>query len=368
MSSPVPAHYGEDWLKLYRNTLGMFCELLQTRHDAFIMTGSGSLSLEAAMCSLVEPGDKIIADESFADCARLYGGTVIDVTPAPGEALDPALIQSKLSEEKDVKIVAILHNVTWTGVTNPIDLIGEMVEREGAIFVIDAVSSVGGTEIRTDDWHVDVVCSASEKALALPPGIAPVAVGGKAWEKIQGRKPPIRSLYLDFLRYKRPPIDPEWRWHPTPYTPATTLIRALNESLKKIIREGPDRVFKRHEVAGRAVRAGFKAAGLKPIVKDEKCASNTVTAILWPEGYDYTTFWNTLYRRFNLMIGNPPEQTTHIDGRQYFRVAHMGNTASSEYVLSALGKIEAALKHVGYAVSSGVMVKAAQEVFLSGGL
>ena len=368
MSAQVPAHYMDEWLKLYGNTLRMLRELLYTRNDAFIMTGSSSVSLEGAMCSLVEPGDKVIADEIFADYARLYGGKVVDVTPTPGEAIDPALIQKKLREERDVKIVAILHNVTWTAVTHPIDQIGEIVANAGAVFVIDAVSSIGGIEIRMDDWHVDVIGSGSQKALAVPPGIAPVAVGKKAWEKIEKRKEPIKGVYLDFVRYKKPPIDPEWKWHPTPATPATTLIRALHDSLKKIHGEGLERVFKRHEVAGKAVRAGIKAARLKLLVKDEKYASNTVTGIVWPQGYDYAKFWRTLYDRYNIMVGNPPEQSLHaIEGKRIFRIGHMGNTASPEYILPTLGRVEAALKGVGYAVTPGAMVKAAQEIFLAEG-
>jgi aspartate aminotransferase-like enzyme len=369
MSAQVPAHYMDEWLKLYGDTLRMLRELLYTKNDAFIMTGSSSVSLEGAMCSLVEPGDKVIADEIFTDYARLYGGKVVDVTPPPGEAINPALIQKKLREEKNVKIVAILHNVTWTAVTHPIDQIGETVDNAGAIFVIDAVSSIGGIEIRMDDWHVDVVGSGSQKALAVPPGIAPVAVGKKAWEKIENRKQPVRGVYLDFLRYKRPPIDPEWKWHPTPMTPATTLIRALHDSLKKIHKEGLERVFKRHEVAGKAARAGIKAAGLKLLVKDENYASNTVTAIVWPQGYDYTKFWRTLYDRYNVMVGNPPEQSLHaIEGKQIFRIGHMGNTASPKYILPTLGRVEAALKGAGYPVTSGAIVKAAQDVFLSEGM
>lgn len=359
MSAQVPAHYMDEWLRLYKNTLQLLRELLYTKNDAFIMTGSSSVALEGAMCSLVERGDKVIADESFADYARLSGGKVVEVTPPPGQVLDPALIERKLREEKDVKIVAVMHNVTWTAVTHPIDEIGKIAEDAGAIFVIDAVSSIGGMEIRTDDWHIDVVCSGSQKALSVPPGIAPVTVGKKAWEKIEKRKDPITSSYLNFLYYRKPPNDPEWRWHPTPYTPATTLIRALNQSLKKIRKEGLENVFRRHIVTAKALRAGIRAAGLKLFVKDEKYASNTVTAVHWPEGYSYEKFWRYLYDRCNLMIGNPPEQ-----GRRYFRIGHMGNTASRDYVLPSLSKIEEALKHVGYNVRLGSMVRAAQEVFV----
>ena len=365
MSVQVPAHYMNEWLQLYKETLQMLRELLFTQNDAFIMTGSSSISLEGAMCSLVEPGDKVIADEVFANYAKLQGGKVIDVTPTPGQALDPALIRKKLQEEKDVKVVAVLHNVTWTAVTHPIDQIGEIVEKEGAVFVVDAVSSIGGIEIKTDDWHIDVVGSGSQKALGVPPGIAPVAVGKKAWEKIENRKEPIRSDYMNFLYYRKPPPDPEWTWHPTPNTPATTLIRALNESLRKIHKEGLEHVFRRHMIARRALRAGIRAAGLKLFVQDDKYASNTVTGIVWPEGYDYAKFWRILYDKYNMMVGNPPEQSLHaLDGKRIFRIGHMGNTALRDYLLPCLSNIESALSQVGFKVTPGAMVKAAQEVFL----
>ena len=366
MSVQVPAHYMEHWIALYRDTLQMLRDLLYTKNDAFIMTGSSSISLEGAMCSLVEPGDKVVADEVFADSARLQGGNVIDVTPAPGHALVPALIQKKLQEERDVKVVAVLHNVTWTGVTHPIDEIGEIAEKEGAVFVVDAVSSIGGIEIRMDDWHIDVIGSGSQKALAVPPGIAPVAVGKKAWEKIEHRKEPIRSEYMNFLHYRKPPPDPDWKWHPTPSTPATTLIRALNESLKKIHTEGLEHVFRRHLIARNALRAGIRAAGLNLFVEDDRHASNTVTAVVWPEGYDYAKFWRTLYDKYDLMVGNPPEQSLHALGaKRIFRIGHMGNTASPDYLLPCLSRIESALGEVGFAVTPGAMVNAAQAVFFN---
>jgi aspartate aminotransferase-like enzyme len=280
--------------------------------------------------------------------------------------LEPALIRKKLREEGDVKIVAVLHNVTWTAVTHPIDEIGEIAEQEGAIFVVDAVSSIAGIEIRTDDWHVDVIASGSQKALGIPPGIAPVTVGKKAWEKIETRKIPITSDYMNFLNYRKPPPDPDWKWHPTPNTPATTLIRALNESLKKIHGEGLEHVFRRHRIARDALRAGVRAGGLRLFVEDGKYASSTVTAIVWPNGFDFGKFWRILYDEYDLMVGNPPEQSLHaLDGKRIFRIGHMGNTASADYVLPCLGKMESALRRTGFNVAPGGMVQAAQEVFLT---
>ena len=104
------------------------------------------------------------------------------------------------------------------------------------------------------------------------------------------------------------------------------------------------------------------------MVKDEKYASNTVTGIVWRQGYDYVKFWRALYDRYNMIVGNPPEQSLHaIEGKHIFRIGHMGNTASPDYLLPTFGRVEAALRNVGYDVKPGAMVKATQEVFLSEG-
>lgn len=365
MGSPLMAHYMDDWMDVYNETIDMLKKLLQTKNDVYILTGSGSSALEAAICSVVELGDKVIVDQMFRDLVQIYGGEPIEIPVAFGNHIDPSEIERKLEQEKDVKAVAIIHNITFSAVTNPIEEIGRIAYDHGVLFIIDAISSLGGIEIKTDDWHIDLVCSAGQKALAIPAGIAPVSVSPRALEMMENRKEPIRSKYLNLLRYVKPPIDPLMKWHPTPSTCSTVLIRALWRSLKNILREGLQNCFKRHSVAAKAAREGLKAMGLELLVKDERYASNTVTAVEWPDGCDYPKFWRIMYDDYNIMLGNPPEHQPRGLERPIFRLAHMGNTASIGCVLTGLAYIERALNRVGFETESGQGAATAQRVFQS---
>ncbi len=362
MGRPILAHYMEEWVGLYNETISMLKEVFQTKNDVFIITGSCSAALEAAVCSIIEPGDKVIADEIFRLAVKAHGGKLIDVSVPIGNYNTPERIEAVLKREGDVKAVALLHNISWGGVTNPIDEIGEIVNKHGAIFIVDAVSSLGGIDLKPDEWHIDMPCSGPQKALSVPPGISFLSVSQKAWEVMEKRKEPIQSWYLNLLYYRRPPIDPKKTWHPTPTTCSTVLVRALWQSLKTILKEGLENVFKRHAVAAKAMREGIRAMGLELLVKDERYASDTVTAVVWPKGYDYKKFWYTLYNDYNIMIGNPPIQQP-IPGKTIFRVGHMGSTAQPDVALMALSCIERALIRVGYKVKAGAGVAAAQEIF-----
>ena len=362
MGRPILAHYMDEWLELYNETISMLKKLFRTKNDVLIITGSCSAALEAAICGIIEPGDKVIADEIFRVAVKAHGGKLIDVSVPTGNYNTPERIEEALKREGDVKAVALLHNISWGGVTNPIDEIGEIVNKYGTIFIVDAVSSLGAIDLKPDEWHIDIPCSGSQKALSVPPGISFLSVSQKAWEIMENRKEPIQSWYLNLLDYRRPPIDPQKIWHPTPTTPSTVLIRALWQSLKMILEEGLEHVFKRHAVAAKAVREGIKAMGLELLVKEERYASNTVTAVVWPEGYDYKKLWYTLYNDYNIMIGNPPIQQP-IPGKTIFRIGHMGSTAQPSVVLMALSYVERALKRVGYETKAAAGVAAAQEIF-----
>lgn len=364
MSHPLIAHYMDDWVELYKDVIGMLRRVFKTEGSVFLITGSGSAGLEAAIASTVETGDKVVADKYFNRYVEVYGGRVIPVDAPFGEAVTADHIEEILRREGDVKVVALAHNNSGTSVTNPIDEIGKTVSEYGALFVVDAVSSLGGIDVRFDEWSIDLCCGATQKALAVPPGLAPVAVSDKAWETMEKRKEPIKSVYLNLMKYREASKPPMGKFHPTPHTPSTVLVLALLQSLKNILNEGLENVYKRHAVASKAVREGLKSLGLKLVVKDERYASNTVTAIRWPENYDYNKFWYTLYNKYNIMIGNPPIQSeVWPESRGCFRIGHMGNTASIHYILPTFSYIEFALRDVGYAVKEGELVKVAQKIF-----
>jgi aspartate aminotransferase-like enzyme len=366
LSLPLPAHYMDAWVEMFKDVTGMLKTVFGTKSQPFIITGSGSSGLEAAAAAVIEPGDKIAADvtgdDVFAPFVQAYGAKLVPLEIPPGTALKPDKLREILRRERDVKAIATSHNITSAGVTNPIKELAEVAKEFDALVLADVISSIGGIELKMDEWGIDICCGATQKALSVPPGLALVAVSDRAWSVVEKRRTRIGCEYLNLLRYREAANSPQSLWHPTPDTCSTLLVKALQRSLKNLLEEGLDAVYKRHETVGKAVREALKALGLELLVADEIYASNTVTGVRWPSGPDYRKFWRTLYDEFDIMIGNPPVSDVETSTR-WFRVGHMGTTASSKFVLPTLAHIEIALSRAGYRVDLGQGVGAAEKVF-----
>jgi aspartate aminotransferase-like enzyme len=365
MCLPTPAHYMDDWVERYNDVTKGLKSFFGTKNNPFIITGSGSSGLEAAAATAIEPGDKVLADSTgddvFAPFISAHGAKLIPLEIPPGTGADPDNIRSILEKEKNVKAIATCHNITATSATNPIDEIGGIAAEYGCLFLVDVISSIGGMKVEMDKWNIDICCAATQKAFSVPPGLAMVAVSPKAWSVAERRKTRIESEYLNLVRYKEAASPPQNEWHPTPDTCATTLVRALQQSIHDILDEGLERVFHRHAVVAEAVREGFKGMGLELLVQDPKRYSNTVTAAKWPKGGDYTRFWRTMFDEFNIMLGNPPRADPRT-ATGWFRMGHMGNTARSEFVLPSLGYMERAMRKAGLRVELGNGTSAAQRI------
>ena len=366
LSLPLPAHYMDAWAEMFNDVTGMLKTLFGTKSQPFIITGSGSAGLEAAVAAVIEPGDKVAADvtgdDVFAPFVQAHGAQLVPLEIPPGTALQPERLREILKKEKDVKAIATCHNITAAGVTNPIKELAEVAKEFDALVLADVISSVGGIELKMDEWGIDICCGATQKAFSVPPGLALVAVSDRAWSVAEKRRTRIESEYLNLLRYREAANPPQSLWHPTPDTCSTLLVKALQRSLKNLFEEGLGAVYQRHETVGRAVREAMKALGLKLLVADERYASNTVTAVRWPSGPDYRKFWRTLYDEFDIMIGNPPISDVRTS-TGWFRVGHMGTTASSKFVLPTLAHLELALSRAGYKVNYGQGVGAAEKIF-----
>ncbi|MEM3669589.1 MAG: alanine--glyoxylate aminotransferase family protein [Nitrososphaerota archaeon] len=362
MSEPPPAHYMDDFVAIYDEVITLLKQVFGTRGDVFLITGSGSAGLEASITSLIEPGEKVISDEYYLKFLQAIGAKPIMLQRGRGEAITADMIEKILRREQDICAIAVAHNDTAQGLTNPIDEISEVAKKYSVLLIIDAVSSFGGIPIKFDDWGIDICSSASQKALSIPPGLVPIAVSRYAWEKIMNRKNPIPSRYLNLLTY-REAHEQYGSWHPTPFTTSPTLVKALLVSLRKLMAEGLNNVYERHAKTAMAVREAVKSAGFKLLVMDEKYSSNTVTAVRWPDGYDYRKFWNLLYRKYNVMIGNPPAQWEAWPiFKDSFRIGHMGRTAMRDYVLSTISAIEKALIDINYPIKKGVMTEMVEAI------
>lgn len=360
MSRPVMAHYGPEWTPIITETTDMLKKVFQTKNDVFIMPGSGTLSMETSVVSLFEHGDKVFSiisgffGKRFRDLASSHGAKVVEHQVAFGEPIEPDVVDRKLAQEKDVKAITVIHNETSSGTIAPIKQLGEIARKHDALLIVDSISSLGGLDLRTDEWNVDVNASASQKCIGVPPGLSLIAVGERAWEFMKRRKSPIPGIYMNLSKWREAAKKAS-----SPVTTPSSLILGLRASLIEILEEGLEKRFSRHAVAGRAVREGVKAMGLQLFATKEKYASNTVTVIKTPPRIDDAKLREIMSEKHGIMIGGGLGE---LEGKT-FRIGHMANTASRTYVMPTLSALESALADLGFKLEAGKGVTAAHKAF-----
>src|SRR5262245_2537798 len=247
----------------FRQTLAEVLEDLQyvycTKNPVIPLTASGTGAMEAAVANCLPPGSKAVClvsgrfGERWRGICKAFGVETVSVTVPWGQPVPPEQLAQALRQHPDAAGVCGTLSETSTGVRHDIAAFGRLVASTRAVLLVDAVSALGAVECRTDDWHVDVCVTGSQKALMLPPGLAFLSVSDKAWKKIDENASP-RLFYFDLKKYRdklKNPRDPD-----TPFTPAHTLVRALRVSLKRIRTEGIENVWARHARMAAAARAG----------------------------------------------------------------------------------------------------------------
>lgn len=360
MSMPVIGHRSEDFVKLHQCVEKKVKKVFQTQNDVFIFTNSGTGGLETAVANVLNPGDRVLSlitgnfGERFANIARAYGAVVEEVNFDWGKDVDLRVVEDKLNSRPGYKAVLATQNETSTGVLNDIAGIGALVDGTEALLLVDGVSGVGGIEIKADEWKVDVLVTASQKAFMLPPGLAMVSVSNKAWEIIERNISP--RFYFSLPAAKKSFA----KWN-TAYTPNVSLFTGLNAALEMMLNEGLKNVYARHLLLARATRAAIKAIGLSLLTEDH-CASPTVTAIYAPEGIIVDDLRKVLREEFGVTFAGGQG----ILKGKIFRIAHMG-FADKMDVIIALSALEMALARMGYPVELGVGLRAAQRIFLKEG-
>ncbi len=300
-----------------------------------ILTASGTGGLEATATNLISHGDKVLVahcgvfGKRWADIAEAFGAKVIHIEFPPGKAIAPQIVRDKLRVERNVKLVLATHNETSTGVVNDIAALAKVIQAFGKarpIFAVDAISSLGAINLPMDELQIDVVVGASQKALMAPPGLAFVALSPRAWTAVKRASNP--RFYWDFLSAQECAIE-----NKTPFTPAITVLYALSESLRLILDDGLSATFARHKQIGAKMRAGVKQLGLK-LFAEESWASDTLTAIQIPDGWQENDLIYELRRRHSIVVGGGI-------GYPIIRVGHMGYVTIEdvEIVLKALEEI-----------------------------
>jgi aspartate aminotransferase-like enzyme len=261
-------------------------------------------------------------------------------------------LRDALSQHADAKAVFATLSETSTGVGHDIEAFGKLVSKTNALLVVDGISGLGAMECRVDDWNIDVCVTGSQKALMLPPGLAFVSVSEKAWKKIEAT--PIRSFYFDLRRYKKSLAESD-----TPFTPANTLIRAQQVSLKRIRSEGIENLWARHAKIANACRAGVLAMGLELFAERP---NNALTVIKVPPGVDGSGILKKLEKQYGFKLADGQD---NMKG-QIWRLSHMGYTDAFD-VLGALSALEFVLLESGFKLEPGSGVAAFQKSYAKSG-
>ena len=360
MDRAVIDHRGPAFASLVRGLLPDLARVFKTeRGRVIVYPSSGTGAWEASLVNVLAPGDRVLAFEyghfsaGFAAAASNLGFTVDLVPLRWGQSVPASVIEEHLLPEH--RAVLIVHNETSTGVRSDVRSAREAIDakKSDALMIVDTVSSLGSMDFRFDEWGVDVALTGSQKGLMLPPGLGIVCASPRAIERAaRGGSP--RSFF-DW----RPILEDNAAGF-FPYTPATLLLFGLRESLDMLAAEGLDRVFARHHRLADGVRAAVRAWDLGILCEDPDAYSDSLTAVVMPEGLDSNAVIAQARDRFDLALG---VGLGKLRGR-IFRIGHLGALGDLE-VLATLGGIEMALRECGYDVALGAGVAAAESSFIA---
>ncbi len=360
LARPMINHRGPEFKALLDEAAEGLKEVFRTSQEVLILTGAGTGAMEAAVSNFVSPGEQVLVvsigsfGDRFAQIAERFGAKVDKLEFAWGTAADPAALAERIKADvdKEIKAVFVTHNETSTGVTNDIPALRAAVGDHPALFIVDAVSSLGAMPLETDDWNLDVVVAGSQKSFMIPPGLAFACVSPRAWE-VAARCTNAR-FYWDLVKARKSAATGQ-----TPFTPAIPQVAALVESLRIIRADGLEDTFARYRRLREMTRQGVRALGLELLAADA-VASTAVTAVLPPAGLEANTLRKAIRERFNVVLAGGQGKLDN----KIFRIGHLGYVHELE-IITVLAALELTLTLCGHRVELGSGVKAAQAVVLA---
>ncbi len=357
MAQPILHHRSPEFVELLKRVKEDLKWLFQTENDVLIIASTGTGGMEGSVANFLSPGDKALVvnggkfGERWGKICNCYGVQVEEIKVEWGCVVNPDDIAAALKKDPSIKAVFTQASETSTGVAHPIKEVAEIVRTyEGCLMVVDAISAMGVFDVQTDAWGLDVVVSGSQKALALPPGLAFVSVSEKGWR--QAEKVKNARFYFDFKK-ERDAI----RKNQTAYTAAVSLIVGLEQALKMMREEGRENTFARRSLMARALREAMTAIGLTSFPKESPSVS--VTAISVPEGYDGQAIYKDLRLKYGITAAGGQD---HLKGK-VFRISNMGYLDTFD-TITAVAAVEMVLKGMGHPLKLGTGVGVAQEILL----
>jgi alanine-glyoxylate transaminase / serine-glyoxylate transaminase / serine-pyruvate transaminase len=363
MSKPTESHVAPAFIELFGRTLeGMRDVFLCPHGQPFVMAGSGSFAMDMAAANLIEPGDKVLVlstgyfGDRFAAIAERYGAQVTLLSAAVGDTVPLEKIEASL-KSNHYRLLTVTHVDTSTGVVAPVKAIAALASQYGVLSVADGVCATAGEECRQEEWKLDVYFTASQKAIGVPPGLALLMVSARALDAFKARGTPVASYYADFANWL-PVMQAYEQRKPSYYgTPAVNLIYALDESIRQILSEGMATRFRRHQIMGKAFKAGLAGLGLREVPVRPEVSASTLSAAYYPHGVDGAQLLAKVKASGIVLAGGLlPEIKA-----QYFRIGHMGAATPGD-ILATIAAIEKGLSECNHPVERGWSVSETQKV------
>ena len=364
MMSDMIGYLDPDFILIMDEVSDLLKRVFQTDESlTMALSGTGSAGMEAGFNSLLEPGDTVVHcvngffSERMFDMAGRVGANVVPLRAEWGRPFPEEMLEAELKNRTGVKLVTAIHAETSTGIRQPLAALSRLAKEHDALFMVDAVTSLGGNEVAVDDWDIDYCYSATQKCLGGPPGLSPVAVSPRAHEAAKARGTKPVSWYLD-LALNANYWGFERVYH---HTAPVSMILALREGLKIVLEEGLQARFERHHRNAVALWTGLEALGLD-LVAEEQYRLDQITPVWIPEGVDDDEMRRILLREYGIEVGKGLGQFA---GRVW-RIGLMGESSKAQYVLALLSAMEDILPRLGYEVPYGAGVAAASRSLAAG--
>jgi len=361
LARPTLSHASPAFANILSETLSDLKKIFKTNGLILPLAGSGTLGDEIALANVIEPGDRVLAlcngyfAERLADVASTLGAAVDKLQIPWGAVAEPAEVASKLAST-DYKCLLTVHVDTSTGAANPIESLGKVARAKEVLYIVDAVCSIGGMNVQVDDWNIDVCFTGSQKALAVPPGLAIICFGERALKVRDARKSLMTTYYGDLKRWA--PVMAE----PTKYfaTHPVNMIYSLHESCKMILSEGLEARFLRHSMMASSFRNAMRSINLQ-LLCEEKASASTLTVVKYPEAVRDADFRKTLVDKYGITIAGGLGPLS----QKVFRVGHMGNVNHND-IFATIAAIEGGLTQQGYDFQAGTGIATANRILNSG--
>ncbi|HEY33276.1 MAG TPA: alanine--glyoxylate aminotransferase family protein [Dehalococcoidia bacterium] len=341
MTKQMINHRGPEFRDILNRVTENLKVFFQTKNDLFLLTGSGTGGMEAAVVNTLSPGDSVLSvsigvfGDRFASIAEEFGANVTRLKFEWGKAADTDEVRRALQADPKIKAVLVTHNETSTGVTNDLEALSKVVKEAGKLLLVDAISSLGSINLPVDEWGCDVAVSGSQKGWMTPPGLAMVSVSQEAWQAHANAKMP--RFYWDFTRAKS-----YLERGQTPWTPVISTVFAMDRALQIMLKEGLPNIIARHAKLGEMTRQGVKSLGLS-LFADEKYASNTVTAVNAPDGTNANDLRKILLSEHEIVLGGGQQS---LDGK-IFRIGHLGMAYEVD-ISEVMAALKVALPKIGF--------------------